>query len=86
MDSPTHLRKKTRPANGKTNGSAAEQRFRHSRLKGELRRHTYYARANLLEKLREHAHQEQIGISELINKILEGFFEEEEGKPKPRRK
>lgn len=86
MDSPTRLRKKTHPANGKGNRSAAEQRFRHSRLRGEMRRHTYYARVDLLETIRAYAHREQIGISELINQILEGFFEEREVKPKSRRK
>ena len=86
MDSPTRVRKKTRPADGKENRSAAEQYFRHSRLKGRLRRHTYYARVDLLEKIREYADREQIGISESINRILEGFFEEREVKPKSRRR
>ena len=85
MNSHTRTGKKVRAANKKGNQSTAEQRFRHSRLKGEIRRHTYYARADLLEKVREYAYGEQVGISELINQILEEFFEEQEEEPKQRR-
>ena len=85
MNSHTRLGKKVRSANGKGNQSTAEQRFRHSRLRGEMRRHTYYARLDLLEKVREYAYGEQVGISELINQILEEFFEEQDGEPESRR-
>ena len=86
MNSHTHISKKVRSANGKVNQSTAEQRFRRSRLTGEVRRHTYYARVDLLEKVREYAYGERVGISELMNQILEGFFEEREDKPESRRK
>ena len=85
MNSHTRMGKKVRSASEKSNQSTAEQRFRRSRLKGEMRRHTYYARADLLEKVREYAYGEQVGISELINQILEEFFEEQEDEPKQRR-
>ena len=51
MDSHTRLDKEVYSANGKANRSAAEQRFGRSRMKGEMRRHTYYARFDLLEKI-----------------------------------
>ena len=86
MNSHTRMGKKVRSASEKGNRSAAKQRFRHSRLKGEMRRHTYYARLDLLEKVREYACGEQVGISELINQILEEFFEEQEDEPESRRK
>lgn len=86
MNSHTRSSKKVRSANGKGNWSATERRFGHSRLKGEMRRHTYYARKDLLERVREDAYGEQVGISELMNRILEGFFEEQDGEPKPHRK
>ena len=85
MNSHTRTGKKVRSASEKGNQSTAEQRFRHSRLKGKMRRHTYYARVDLLEKIREYAYGEQVGISELINQILEEFFEEQE-EPESRRK
>ena len=85
MNSHTRMSKKVRAANGKGNKSAAEQGFGRSHLKGEVRRHTYYARLGLLEKVREYAYGERVGISELINQILEGFFEEAEDKPESRR-
>ena len=85
MNSHTHPGKKVRSADGKSNHSTAEQRFRRSRLKGEVRRHTYYARMDLLERVREYAYDERVGISELMNRILEEFFEEQEDEPKPRR-
>ena len=86
MNSHTHPGKKVRSANEKSDHSTAEQRFRRSRLKGEVRRHTYYARMDLLERVREYAYDERVGISELMNRILEEFFEEQEDEPKPRRK
>ncbi len=81
MNYHTRSSKRIRSANGKGDRSTAEQRFRHSRLKGEMRRHTYYARVDLLEKIREYAYGERVGISERIKRILEGFFEEKEVKP-----
>ena len=86
MNSHTDVGKKVRSTDEKEHQFAAKQRFRRSRLKGEIRRHTYYARLDLLEKVREYAYGERVGISELMNRILEGFFEEEEGGPNPRRK
>lgn len=53
------------------------------REQGKVTRHTYHVRADLLEKLRGYAYWERIGISELINHILEEFFEDKEVKPKP---
>ena len=84
MNSHTRLGKKVRSTNGKGNQSTAEQRFRHSCLKGEMRRHT--ARMALLERVREYAYRERVGISELRNHILEEFFEEQEDEPESRRK
>ena len=86
MNSHTRIGKKVRSTDEKEHQSAAEQRFRHSRLKGEVRRHTYYARLDLLEKVREYAYGERVGISELMNRILEGFFEEPEDEPDSRRR
>ena len=86
MNSHTRTGKKVHSAGEKRDRSAAEQRFRHSRLKGEIRRHTYYARRDLLEKVREYAYGERVGISELMNQILEDFFEEQEDEPESRRK
>ena len=86
MKSSVRLRKKTHSNNGKGNRSAAKRRVRSSRIKGEVTRHTYYARVDLLEKVQGYAYWERIGISELINQILEEFFEGKEVKPKPPRK
>ena len=54
--------------------------------KDEVIRHTYHVRADLLEKVRGYAYWERMGISELINQILEEFFEDKEVRPKPGRK
>lgn len=75
--------KKTHSNNRNGNQSNAEQRYTRSLIKGEVTRHTYYVRVDLLEKLRGYAYWERIGISELINQILEEFFEGKEVKPKP---
>ena len=69
--------------NGKGDQSDAKWYFEHLRQKGEVTRHTYHVRADLLAKLRGYAYWERIGISELINHILEEFFEGKEVKPKP---
>ena len=84
MNSSTPVNKKTRSNNGKGNRSDAERRVRRSRIKGEVTRHTFYARVDLLEKVHRYAYWERYGISELINHILEDFFEGKEVKPKPR--
>ena len=86
MKSSVRSRKKTHTNNGKENRSAAKRRVRSSRIKGEVQRHTYYARVDLLEKVHGYAYWKRIGISELINQILEGFFEDKKVKPKPGRK
>ncbi len=83
MNSSVRSRKKTRSNNGNGNQSDAGQRYTRSLIKGEVTRHTYYARVDLLEKLRGYAYWERYGISELINQILEEFFEDKEVKPKP---
>ena len=83
MNSRTPLKKKARPANGKGNQSDPKQYFRGLRRKGEVTRHTYHARVDLLEKIRGYAYWERIGISALINQILEEFFEGKEVKPCP---
>lgn len=86
MNSSTSLKKNNHSVNGKGNQSDAEQYFKCSLLKDEVARHTYYVRVDLLEKIREYAYWERYGISELINQILEEFFEDKEVKPIPRRK
>ncbi len=86
MNSSPPLKKNNRSANGNGNQSDAERRYTRSLIKGEVTRHTYYARVDLLEKLRGYAYWERYGISELINQILEEFFEDKEVKPKPPRK
>lgn len=86
MKSAACSRKKTHSNNGKRNRSAARRQVKSSRIKGEVTRHTYYARLDLLEKVHGYAYWERIGISELINQILEEFFEDKEVKPKPHRK
>ena len=63
--------------------SAAKRHFERSSLEGEVQRHTYYARVDLLEKLQGYAYCERFGISKLINHILEEFFEGKEVKPCP---
>lgn len=83
MNSPTSLKKKAHFANGKGNQPDTNQHFQRSSLEGEVQRHTYYARVDLLEKLQGYAYWEQFGISELINHILEEFFEGKEVKPCP---
>ncbi len=83
MKSPVRSRKKAHSNNGKGNRSAEKRRVRSSRIKGEVTRHTYYARLDLLEKVQGYAYWERYGISELINQILEEFFEDKEVKPKP---
>ena len=86
MNSSNPVNKENRPENGKGSHSVAEHRYTCSLIEGEVQRHTYYARADLLEKLRGYAYWERIGISELINQILEEFFEGKEVKPTPRQK
>ena len=86
MNSSTSLKKKARSINGKGNQSDGKRHFGRSPLEGEVQRHTYHARVDLLEKIQGYAYWERIGISELINQILEEFFEGKEVKPKPRRK
>lgn len=86
MNSATSLKKNNRSANGKGNETDAQQYFKCSLRKDEVARHTYYVRVDLLEKLRGYAYWERYGISELINQILEEFFEGREVKPKPPRK
>ena len=83
MNSSPPLKKNNRSANENGNQSDPEQRYTRSLIKGEVTRHTYYARVDLLEKLRGYAYWERYGISELINQILEEFFEDKEIKPKP---
>ena len=83
MNSPTSLKKKTHITNRKENQSDAKEHFERSSLEGEMQRHTYYARVDLLEKLQGYAYWERFGISELINHILEEFFEDKEIKPCP---
>ena len=84
MNSSTSLKKNNRSANG--NESDAKQYLRCSLPADEVARHTYYVRVDLLEKLQGYAYWERYGISELINEILEEFFEDKEVKPKPPRK
>ena len=84
MNSPSASKKKTRST--KREQHNAEQRVSSSRIEGEVTRHTYYARVDLLEKVHRYAYWERYGISELINQILEEFFEDKEVKPGPRRK
>ena len=86
MNSATSSKKNNRSTNGNGNESDAKHYFRCSLLKDEVARHTYYVRVDLLEKLRGYAYWERYGISELINQILEEFFEDKEVKPKPPRK
>lgn len=86
MNSSTSLKKNNRSANGNGNESDAKQYLKCSLLKDEVARHTYYVRVDLLEKLRGYAYWERYGISELINQILEEFFEDKDVKPKPPRK
>ena len=86
MNSSTSLKKNNRSANGNGNQSDAKLYLTRSVLKDEVTRQTYYVRVDLLEKLRGYAHWERIGISELINQILEEFFEDKEVQPKPPRK
>ena len=86
MNSSTSLKKNNRSANGERNEFDAKQYLRCSLLKNEVARHTYYVRVDLLEKLRGYAYWERVGISELINQILEEFFEDKEVKPTPPRK
>ena len=85
MKSSDRSRKKTHTNNGKENRSAAKRRVRSSRIKGEVTRHTFYVRLDLLEKVHGYAYWKRIGISELINQILEEFFKDKEVKPKPHR-
>ena len=84
MNSSTDSKKKDRSDNGKRNQADAKQYFGDLRRKGEVVRHTYHVRAGLLEKIRAYAYWERIGISELINRILEDFFKDKEVKPRPR--
>ena len=70
---------------GKGNESEAKQPLERSLRKDDVVRHTYYARLDLLEKIRSYAYWERTGISELINQILEEFFEDKEVQPKPPR-
>ena len=84
MNSSTSLKKNNRSANG--NESDTKQYLRCSLLKDEVARQTYYVRMDLLEKIQGYAYWERYGISELINEILEEFFEDKEVKPKPPRK
>ena len=86
MNSRTPLKKKARSTNGKRDQSHAKRHFERSSLEGEVQRHTYYACLDLLEMIRGYAYWERIGISALINQILEEFFEGKEVKPKPRQK
>ena len=86
MNSSTSLKKNNRSANGEGDESDAKHYLRCSLLKNEVARHTYYVRVDLLEKLRGYAYWERVGISELINQILEEFFEDKEVKPTPSRK
>lgn len=86
MNSSTSLKKNNRSANGNGNQSDAIQSLRCSLPADEVARHTYYVRVDLLDKLRGYAYWERVGISELINQILEEFFEDKEVKPKPPRK
>ena len=86
MNSSTSLKKNNRSVNGEGNESDAKHYLRCSVLKDEVARHTYYVRVDLLEKLRGYAYWERVGISELINQILEEFFEDKEVKPTPSRK
>ena len=46
---------------------------------GAVKRHTYHLRVDLAEKLRGYAYWNRLGISELMNQILEEFFEGKEG-------
>lgn len=85
MNSATSSKKTNCSTNGNGNESDAKHYFS-SLLKDEVARHTYYVRVDLLDKLRGYAYWERIGISELINQILEEFFEDKEVKPKPPRK
>ena len=86
MNSSTSLKKNNRSTNGNGNESDAIQSLSCSLPADEVARHTYYVRVDLLEKLRGYAHWERIGISELINQILDEFFEGKEVKPQPRQK
>ena len=86
MNSSAPLKKNSRSVNGNGNESDAKQYLRCSLPKDEVARHTYYVRRDLLEKVRGYAYWERYGISELINHILEEFFEGKEVKPQPRRK
>ena len=86
MDSSNPLKKKNHSSNRNGNHSDAKRHFERSRQKGEVTRHTYHVRLDLLEKVRGYAYWERIGISELINHILEKFFEGKEVKPRPSKK
>ena len=80
MSSSIPVKKKSR--------SGEKRRARCSHITGEVevKRYTYYARLDLLEKIQGYAYWERISISALINQILEEFFEGKEIKPKPHRK
>ena len=86
MNSSAPPKQKVRSTNGKGSEPIARQRYRCSPVEGNVTRHTYYVRRDLLEKIRGYAYWERYGISALINQILEEFFEDKEVKPKPPRK
>ena len=86
MNSSTSLKKNNRSANGNGNESDAIQYLKCSLSADEVARQTYYVRMDLLEKIQGYAYWERYGVSELINQILEEFFEDKEVKPKPPRK
>lgn len=86
MNSSTSLKKNNRSANGNGNQSDAIQSPSCSLPADEVARQTYYVRVDLLEKVQGYAYWERYGISELINQILDEFFEGKEVKPKPPRK
>ena len=86
MNSSAHPKRKVRSSNGKGSASVARQRYKCSLVEGDVTRQTYYVRHELLEKIQGYAYWERYGISELINQILEEFFEDKEVRPKPPRK
>jgi len=46
--------------------------------KPKIKRQTYHLKVELIEKVREYAYWERLGVSEVVNIALEEFFKDKE--------
>ena len=53
MNSSAHSKKQVCSSNGQGSDPVARQRYRCSLIEGEVTRHTYYVRKDLLEKFKD---------------------------------